>query len=68
MDVDLVPDAAVERRDHERVAVVNEPEMADEPGVEDRVDLLALVRAPLRLTPDTRPLGRRPPSHTLSLR
>ena len=58
MDVDLVSDAAVERRDHERVAVVDEAEVADEPGVEDRVDLTTLVGTPLGQATDTRPLGR----------
>jgi hypothetical protein len=47
---------------------MDEAEVADEAGVEDRVDLGAFVRAPLRLALDARPLGRRPPSHTTSLR
>jgi len=50
------------------MAVVHEAEVADEPGVENRVDLGAFICAPLRLATDTSPLGRRPPSHSLSLR
>ena len=47
VDVDVVADAGVQRRDHERLAVGDEAEVGDEPGVQDGVDRLAVVPAPL---------------------
>jgi hypothetical protein len=35
------------RRDHKRLAVVDEAEMADEPFVEDRIDRAAVINAAL---------------------
>ena len=56
MDEDLVADPREQRRDHVRVAVVDEAEVADERLVEDGVDRLPVVAAALRLAPDARAL------------
>ena len=45
--VDAVADARVERRDDERLLVVDEAEVRHEPGVEHRVDRLPVVAAAL---------------------
>ena len=71
VDVDLVADAGVERRDHERLAVGDEAEVGDEPGVEHRVDRLAVVPAPLGEPAHARASGRGgawPGAHVASLR
>ena len=43
VDVEEVADARVQRRDHVRLPLALEAEMADERGVEDRVDRRAVV-------------------------
>jgi hypothetical protein len=45
VDQHLVADARLQRRDHGRLAVVHEAEVADERLVEDRVDRVAVVEA-----------------------
>ena len=54
VDVDLVVDARVEGRDHERLPLVDEAEVGDEPGVEHGVDRGAVVDAALGQPPDAR--------------
>ena len=48
----------MEGRDHERLVLMDEAEVRDEPGVEDLVDRGAVVHSALRQPPDARP-GRR---------
>jgi hypothetical protein len=47
VDVEAVGDAGVQGRDHERVPLVHEADVADETLVEDRVDEGGVVAAPL---------------------
>ena len=47
VDVDVVADACVQRGDHERLPVLDEAEVADQGGVEDRVDAGTVVASVL---------------------
>ena len=69
VDVDDVPHARVERRDHEGLALgVGEPEVAHERLVEDRVDRGAVVVPALRRAPQTGPGGGGGGGHGATLR
>jgi hypothetical protein len=60
VDVDLVAEPPVERRDHVRLAFADEADVADEALVEDRVDRRAVVDAAARLPTDAGAVGGRP--------
>ena len=55
MNVDLVVGARVAGGDDEGLSGDGKPKVADESLVQDRMDLLLLVRSPLRETPDLGP-------------
>lgn len=46
MEIERVTDPGVDRGDHNRSAIVNEPDMANQSLVEDRIDQLAVVAPP----------------------
>jgi hypothetical protein len=58
MQVERVAVAGVNRRDHVRLSVGDEADVADERLVEDRVDRGAVVCAALGVAPDGRARGR----------
>ena len=66
VQVQQIPDSYVDGRDDERLRVDNESDMAMERLVEDGIDRLALVEAPLGMAADAAALGqlshRAPPS------
>src|SRR5829696_4068324 len=59
VDVDLLADARVERRDDERLAFVGEADVSDERLVEDRLDGVAVVRRLVVHAPQAHALRRR---------
>jgi hypothetical protein len=58
VQVDDVADPGVAGRDHERLAVDHEPDVADEALVEDGVDGLPVEGSPLGQPAEPRPVGR----------
>jgi hypothetical protein len=64
VDVDLIAEPCVERRDHVGLVVVHEAEVAHERLVEDRVDHGAVVHAALGLPTDACAVGHGPLAHT----
>src|SRR5947207_592368 len=57
VQVEQIPDSYVDGRDHERLRVDNESDMAMERLVEDGIDRLALVEAPLGMAAHAAALG-----------
>jgi hypothetical protein len=54
----VVVETGVQGRDHEGLAVMDEAEVSDQPGIEHGVDRAAVVRRALVDTADARALGR----------
>ncbi len=56
MEVDDVAGARVQRGEHQRLTVFDDPDVRDEALVEDRVDRLAVMAAALPLAAQSHPI------------